>query len=183
MQKIFIIIFICLISLNNFSNLSAKMYKSGTVFEKEIKFTKNFVLPVSDGKWEVVNSYNFYYYFPFKGNSIIRVENNEAIEFIWVEKARLAGEAMGWIDHAVNEITFKDKYDGCYERPEYYLLKVYRKGGTHNCLIISHIETNKEIFTPDDPLDNNAELKQYIKENSIILPPIMFSSRHSYFQD
>ena len=181
MRKIILILFVCITSLNYYSYVSAKMYKSGTIFEKEIKFTKNFVLPLSDGKWEVINSYNFFYYFPFKGNSIVRLENNEALEFIWVERANLSGESMGFIDSAVNEITFKDKYDGCYQRPEYYLVKVYKKGGTHNCLVIAHIETNKEIFTPDDPLDNNPELKKYIKEKSIILPPIMLASKHSYF--
>ena len=181
MRKIILILFVCITILNYFSYVSAKIYKSGTIFEKEIKFTKKFVLPLSDGKWEVINNYNFFYYFPFKGNSIIRLENNEALEFIWVERANLSGESMGFIDSAVNEITFKDKYDGCYQRPEYYLVEVYKKGGTHNCLVIAHIETNKEIFTPDDPLDNNPELKKYIKEKSIILPPIMFASKHSYF--
>jgi hypothetical protein len=159
MRKIILILLICITCLNYFSNVSAKIYKSGRIFEKEIKFTKKFALPLSDGKWEVINSYNFFNYFPFKGNSIIRLENNEALEFVWVERANLSGESMGFIDSAVNEITFKDKYDGCYQRPEYYLVKVYKKGGTHNCLVIAHIETNKELFTPDDPLDNNPELK------------------------
>ena len=181
MRKIVLIVFIYLISLNYFSNASAKMYKIGTKLEKEIKFSKKFVLPLSEGEWLAVDRYAFFYYFPFKGNAIARLENNELMELIWVEKASLSGESMGIIDYLVKEIVFKDKYDGCYERPEYYLVEVYKKGGTHNCLIVRHIETNKEIFTPDDPQDGNAQLKKRLRENSIILPPVMFASRHSYF--
>ena len=181
MKKIILIFFIYLISLNYFSNASAIMYKAGTILENEIKFSNKFALPLSEGKWEVINRYAFFYYFPFKGNSIARLDNNEVMEFIWVERAALSGESMGIIDYAVKEITFKDKYDGCYERPEYYLVEVYKKGGTHNCLIVRHIETNKEIFTPDDPQDGNAQLKKRLREISIILPPVMFASRHSYF--
>ena len=103
------------------------------------------------------------------------------MELIFTYKGDLSGESMGFIDSAVNEITFKDKYDGCYERPEYYLMNVYKKGGTHNCLIVRHIDVNKELFAPDDPQSISPILKQYLREKSIILAPIFFYSRHSYF--
>ena len=181
MRKIVLIFFIYLIGLNYFSNASAKMYKVGTTLEKELKFTNKFQLPLSEGKWEVISRYSFFDYFPFKGNAIVRLENNEIMEFIWVERASLSGELMGLVDSIVTEFTFKNKHDGCYERPEYYLVEFYRKGGTHNCLVIRHIESNKEIFMPDDPDEDNAQLKKYLKDNSIIIPPVMLSSRHSYY--
>jgi len=181
MKKIILILLICLTSLNFFSITNAKMYRIGTTFEKEIKFTNKFVLPLSDGKWEAVDKYSFFYYFPFKGNAIARLENNELMELIWVEKANLSGEAMGLIDQAVNEIIFKNKYDGCYERPEYYLVEVFSKGGTHNCMVIKHLDTKKELFAPDDPETTYGKLKKWLIENSIIIPPISFDSFHSYF--
>ena len=157
------------------------MYRIGTTFEKEIKFTNKFVLPLSDGKWVAVDKYSFFYYFPFKGNAIARLENNEVMELIWVEKANLSGESMGLIDQAVNEIVFKDKYDGCYERPEYFLVDVFSKGSTHNCMVIKHLDTKKELFAPDDPETTYGQLKKWLIENSIIIPPISFHSFHSYF--
>ena len=63
MRKIVLIVFIYLISLNYFSNASAKMYKAGTIIEKEIKFSNNFVLPLPEGKWEVVDRYAFFLLF------------------------------------------------------------------------------------------------------------------------
>ena len=120
----------------------------------------------------------------FKGNAIARVENKELMELIWVEKASLVGWAMGSIDSAVNEAMFKDPHDGCYERPEYYLVEVFKKGGTHNCLRVRHLDVNKELFAPDDPNSSatgSAQLKKWLRENSIIIPPIAFDSFHSYF--
>ena len=183
MKKIILILLICLTSLNFFNITNAKMYRIGTTFEKEIKFTNKFVLPLSDGKWVAVDKYSFFYYFPFKGNAIARLENNEIMELIWVEKANLSGESMGLIDQAVNEIVFKDKYDGCYERPEYFYLNFYRKGSTFNCLIVTHAVPEKEIYDPDDPelRNSNSQIKKWIREKSIELPKIMLGSSHLYF--
>ncbi len=181
MKKIIFITLVFFISLNFFNISNAKMYKKGAKIEKQIQISKKFILPISDGEWEVLDNYNVFYYFNFKGNAIAKIENNELIELILLNKADLTGESMGFIDSAVNEITFKDKYDGCYERPEYYLVSYYKKGGTHNCLIVRHIDVNKELFTPDDPQSISPILKQYLRENSTILTPIFFYSRHSYF--
>ena len=102
--------------------------------------------------------------------------------FLFVEKASLAGERnMGFVDQAVNEIIFKDKYDGCYERPEYYLVEVFSKGGSHNCMLVAHIDMKKELFTPDDPQTTYGHIKIWLTQESIIYPPILLGSLHSYF--
>ena len=183
MKKITLLILIFFMSLNFISISNAKMYRNGTKLEKQIQLSKKFILPISDGVWEVIDSYNNQYYFNFKGNAIARIENNELMELIFTYKGDLSGESMGFIDSAVNEITFKDKYDGCYERPEYYLMNVYKKGGTHNCLIVRHIDVNKELFAPDDPQSISPILKQYLREKSIILAPIFFIVGIHIFQE
>ncbi len=168
-------------SLNSFNHVKAKLYRSGTIFENQIEFSKKFTLPLTEGKWEVINQYEFNYFFQFKGNSIVRLKNNEVMEFIWIERANLSSYQNAYIDNAMNEIVFKDKYDGCYTRPEYYIVEVYSKGSTHNCLVIRHIDSNKELFSPDDPGAVNSKLKKSLRDRSIIIPPIMFDSYHSYF--
>jgi len=181
MNKKFLLFLTILISLNFYSNVNAKLYRVGQTFENEIEFSKRFTLPLSPGKWEVVVQYDEHYFFHWKGYGLARIENNEIMELIGVHKANLTGLEMAWVDHAVGQIVFKDKYDGCYERPEYYLVEVFKKGSTHNCLIIAHNDTNKEIYAPDDPQTTSAKLKKYIKDNSIIVPPITFWSFHSYY--
>ena len=182
-RKIIFLIFL-IVSLNYFTNLNAKTYRIGTKFENEIVFSKNVVIPLSDGKWEIVDRYTYSYYFIYvKGYWIARVENNQIMEMIIVERFNLSGGYIAEVDSAVNAIVFKDKYDGCYERPEYLIVEVYKRGGTHNCLRIAHLDLNKEIYTPDDPSESggSAKFKKWIKDNSIVIPPIVFSSRHSYF--
>ena len=180
MKKFIIILFIYLFSFFNIVN--AKTYRIGTTFENEIQFSKKIVLPLSNGKWEVVDRYVWSYAFlRFKGNWIARIENNEIMEMITIERANLAGAYMGEIDSIVNEIIFKDKYDGCYERSEYLIVEFYKRGGTHNCLVVRHYDMNKEIYTPDDPSGQRAKFKKLVKDNSIKMPPIAFHSWHSYF--
>ncbi len=178
-----LLIYLLLIAgLNFFSQALAKTYRIGTTFEKNIKFSNSVILPLSDGKWEVVDRYtDAIAMLYFKGNWIVRVENNEIMEMIYIERANLSGTNMGEIDSIVNEIIFKDKYDGCYQRPEYLIVEFYKRGGTHNCLVIRHVDLNKEIYTPDDPSGQRAKFKKWVKDNSIKIPPIAFHSWHSYF--
>ena len=184
LQKILLFSFLFLICFNYLSFVNAKTYKIGTILEKNFKFSKKFILPLSEGKWEVVDRFIASYAFLYaKETWIVRLENNEIMEMISVGKLILSGTNMGEIDSVVNQVVFKDKYDGCYERPEYFIVEVYKRGGTHNCLRIAHMEVNKEIYTPDDPSDNgsSAMFKKWIRDNSIIIPPIAFASSHSYF--
>ena len=178
-----LLIYLLLIAgLNFFSQVLAKTYRIGTTFEKNIKFSNSVILPLSSGKWEVVDRYtDSVAMFYFKGNWIVRVENNEIMEMILIERANLSGTNMGEVDSIVNEIIFKDKYDGCYQRPEYLIVEFYKRGGTHNCLVIRHVDLNKEIYTPDDPSGQRAKFKKWVKDNSIKIPPIAFHSWHSYF--
>ena len=75
------------------------------------------------------------------------------------------------------------KYDGCYERPEYFLVDVFSKGSTHNCMVIKHLDTKKELFAPDDPETTYGQLKKWLIENSIIIPCVcllLFLDRKSF---
>ena len=81
LQKILLFIYFSFICLNNLNSANAKTYKIGTTFEKNIKFSNTVVLPLSDGKWEVVDRYtDSYAFLYFKGNAIAKVENNELME-------------------------------------------------------------------------------------------------------
>jgi len=160
----------------------AKLYRIGDKVENEIKFSKKFKLPLADGDWYVVDRYGYSYYFlHFKGVAVARIENKEIMEAIYVERANLSGKEMAYVDNSVISFIFKDKYDGCYQRPEYYIVEVYKRGSTHNCLVARHYETEKELYTPDDPLRGSAQIKKWINDNSIKVPPITFHSFHSYF--
>ena len=176
--KLFYFLFFLLI----FFNAHAKLYKIGDTFEGKIKFSKKIQIPLSQGTWQVISRYQeSYYWLHFKGITIVKTKDNEILEMISVERANLAGKEMGAIDNIVNTVMFKNPYDGCYERPEYFLVEYYKKGSTHNCLVLGHLETKKELYTPDDPEVSYPQIKKWINENSIKIPDIALTSFHSYF--
>ena len=184
LEKILLFSFLFLICFNYLSFVNAKTYRIGTTLEKNIKFSKSLILPLSDGKWEVVDRFvDSYAFIHGKETWIVRLENKEIMEMILVAKLILSGTNMGEIDSAVNEIIFKDKYDGCYDRPEYYVFEHYSKGTSFNCLTIRHIDTQRELYNPDDPDTRiTTSIRKYLRDNpSVKFPPIMLRSMHSYY--
>jgi len=95
----------------------------------------------------------------------------------------LGGIYQAAINEAITEMVFKNKYDGCYERPEYYKLGLFRKGSTHNCIFIEPWDLPKELTNPDDPETRGmaAAYNKWIKLNNYKVPDIVLTSNHSYF--
>ena len=107
---------------------------------------------MSEGTWEVISRYQeSYFWLHFKGVTIVKTKNDEVLEMISVERANLSGKEMGAIDNIVNTVMFKNPYDGCYERPEYFLVNYYKKEA--HIIVWSYVtfRQKKELYTPDDP--------------------------------
>ncbi len=114
---------------------------------------------------------------------LFRLENNKAVEGIEIGEWHTAGIYENIVNQAIYEILFKNKFDGCYERPEYSIVRFFRKGNSHDCFWAGHIDVYKELFNPEDPelKTANAQLRRYIKQNKIELPKVALFSNHSYF--
>tara|TARA_B110000211_G_C13970660_1_gene504830 strand:- start:44 stop:970 length:927 start_codon:yes stop_codon:yes gene_type:complete len=167
------------------SNVSfSKIYKNGQEIEDEIVFSKKFKIELPEGKWTLATRYEWNYHaLHVTSYVLVKVENNELLEGIEVVEFKLGGIVTGQIDPILYEIMFKGKYDGCYERPEYFLLKAYAKGHVHNCFTVRHIDIMNELKFPEDPELKGAwrTLLNWFENNSIILPKISLRSTHSYF--
>tara|TARA_B100001250_G_scaffold276278_1_gene238731 strand:- start:2069 stop:3013 length:945 start_codon:yes stop_codon:yes gene_type:complete len=178
-------IFIIIILTFNFDNSAfSKNYKVGDFLTKEIKFSKNLIYPVSDGDWEVIDKYSETIMgLVFKGLTFARSENNVLMELIFIDQGSLSGKQQAIINNLVRVYRFENRYDGCYERREYYIVEVYKRGNTHNCLIVRHLDLHKELTNPDDPeaRGTNARTKLWLRKNKIEIPRISFASLHSYY--
>ena len=178
MKKIIAIILMLFFS----AEVNAKRYKVNDVIENQFVMNKKFQLNLPEGKWTVVRSHgNNYYGLASKIYLLVRLENNLAVEYIEIAEMKTAGVFESLVNQAIYEALFKNKYDGCYERPEYFVVKVYKKGSTHNCLVIDHSDVHKDFFTPDDREASNAGVKKWIRDNNIQLPRVGLSSFHAYF--
>ena len=141
MKKIFIIYFVIFFCFFSQVNSKISSYSRGQEVSGFIKLNNKTKFNLPKGKWEVFDRYiDSGYGMQWNILSLGRVENNELIEIIDIGYSNLAGAFVKYIDHGLNEVMFKNKYDGCYERPEYYYLKVYKKGMSFNCLVVSHID-------------------------------------------
>ena len=164
------------------AEVNAKRYKVNDVIENQFVMNKKFKLNLPEGKWTVVRSHGDNYYgLASKIYLLVRLENNLAVEYIEIAEMKTAGIFESLVNQAIYEALFKNKYDGCYERPEYFVVKVYKKGSTHNCLVIDHSDVHKDFFTPDDREASNAGVKKWIRDNNIQLPRVGLSSFHAYF--
>ena len=170
-----------------FNNVEARIehYSVGQEVTEYLDLSKKTRVKLPEGKWEVIDRWTESGHgLKFSVLGLGRIENNEIMEMMEVAYSNLAGAYIKYIDHAMIEVMFKDNHDGCYERPEYYLVEVFRKGSTHNCLVIDHIDVMKELNNPDDPNDKGimSSIKYWLKNNSDVkVPFIMLGSFHSYF--
>ena len=182
-MKKFLLNFIFIILFST-SESFALDYKIGSKVSGLFEATKKLKIELPPGKWEVIerHAWEFYGLRAFS-YGLARVEKGKVVESIGLTELHTAGVYEGHLNVEIIKIFFKNKYDGCYERPEYFYLNFYRKGSTFNCFLVAHSVPEKAIYDPDDPeLRNaNSQIKKWIKEKSIELPKIMLGSDHLYF--
>ena len=185
MKKILIVLifsfsFICSI----FQSVKAQSYKVNEIVENEFEMSKKFSINLPEGKWVIAEKSTMYFHgIRAKTYILFRLENNKAVEGIEIGEWHTAGIYENIVNQAIYEILFKNKFDGCYERPEYSIVRFFRKGNSHDCFWAGHIDVYKELFNPEDPelKTANAQLRRYIKQNKIELPKVALFSNHSYF--
>ena len=161
----------------------AKNFFVGQEISNNFIYNKDIQINLSGNNWVVIKKNISLEHVKQKIVGIGRVKDNEIMEMIEIYEGALAGYYIKYVDPIIIEMVFKDKYDGCYERPEYYLLEFYRKGSTHNCMRVGHFDVTKELNYPDGPHDKAvaAAYNRWIKQSSISYPKIMLFSHHSYF--
>ena len=165
------------------SVIFAETYKTGQEVEGQIVFSKKVKIDLPEGKWTIAARQVWNYHgLNLEEYILVKTENNEFLEGVRVGQFQLAGIVEARINTALYEILFTNKHDGCYEKPEYFLLKSFAKGNSHNCFWVAHEEVNK-LYNPDDPALRGANrlLTQWLEDNSIKIPKIVLSSDHSYF--
>lgn len=175
---------IVVLSLLLCGNIYAKTYQVDDVVEVEFIINKSFQIKLPSGKWIVAErSTEYYYGLTSKVYSLIRLENNKAIEAIEIAEMKTAGVYENAVNQAIYMALFKNKYDGCYARPEYTVVKFYVKGSSHNCFWLGHSDIYNDLFTPDDPdlMTANTQIKRWIKKNNVELPKVALFSNHTYF--
>ena len=182
MKKIIFISFFNFLLIFNTTSF-AKTFYIGDEVNNVFDFNQYIKINLDSDNWEVVRANTSNWGVLQRIVGIARVENNEIMEIIEIYEGLLAGYYVGQVNTILTEMVFKDKHDGCYERPEYFLLKLYRKGSTFNCMIVRHMDVTKELNYPDGSQGKAAAsaYNYWIKTKSLNYPKIMLESHHTYF--
>ena len=184
MKNILFTFFISIIFLSIInSKVYAKTYKVGDIIEDVFIINNKFKINLPEGKWILAEKSAYDYYITNKVLTLLRIEKNKVKEAISISEWKTAGVHEDIVNEALLEILFKNKYDGCYEKPEYTVLELYKKGSSHNCFWVGHHDLIKHIYNPDNPelSTANTQLKMWLKKNNISLPKVALYSEHSYF--
>ena len=184
LKKLLLVLLIIIVS--GTFNAHSKIYKLGEkLTTNQIKIDKKIKIDLTEGDWFVARrdeaNYGWLTQFLF---GFIRVDNGKVVEAIEVYDGDLGDAFMAYIDDEVYRMTFKDPYDGCYERPEYYLVEVFKAGIVHNCMVVGHRDMIKELNNPDDPSSrqNSTDYRVYLAENNLAFSNnIALYSTHWYF--
>ena len=180
MKKYLKLLFFLLI-INFFSS---NIFAATSIQSNEFAVNKYLKAYLSNGEWYLVSKKgDSYYGLDLNAYTLARVKSNRVVEVIFIDDFDVAGIYESYVNQAIQEIYFGNKYDGCYERPEYYLLERYKRGNSLNCLTVQHIDTDKELNNPDDPEMRGAfsQLNKWIRDNNYDVPKIMLNSTHIYF--
>ena len=66
------------------------------------------------------------------------------------------------------------------------MLKKYHRGASFNCFKVRHFDPQKEVFSPDKDTRtftsfNQRDMRLWIRNDNIKLPPIMLASEHYFY--
>lgn len=185
MKKIISIIVLIFISSTALAVYPSKspFYNTGDFVEGEIKITDKYIYPLPPGKWKVIAYWQEVLEYPYLNSKeylLAKIEGKNKIkEAIVIGKIHTGVMYTNRVDwYVVQEIVFDDEDEGgCYERPEYNHLFLYRKGFGHNCLRISARDIARKSIH-DDPEDVRfmAEMRK-----KYIFPKLMLESFHSFY--
>ena len=171
--------------LLSISNVNAGIYLSkGQTYEGEIVWANKMIFTLPPGVWKVMDRFIWSVgSIKGKGVSLYKETNNTLDEVVELYEIRIRGFYQSSVTQWLQEEIFKGEHDGCYQRPEYYLTKVKKKGSFFNCFIVRHEDTEKLLFSPDDPMSkaSTAIIRKYLREHNIEVPKMMLSRGHHFF--
>ena len=159
-------------------------YISGDIIENNFKISHGVTFELPKGKFILFDKWKWFYgNVTIRDYGLIKVENNIVSDVIYISELNTGAQYIGYLSQWVEEIFFKDKYDGCYERPEYYLVKYYKRGMSYNCMVVRHLDANKELYSPDDPHTlGPVKLRNWLINNpSITFSDTFLTTYHRYY--
>ena len=182
MKKLLGILLLGLLLSTN-ANSVITSFKKGTLHEGDV-YWKHRKITLPPGKWETIEKWGWSAgFWTGDGVELVQYTDNQVTAFFGFSELDFKGRYQGYIAAWIDEWLYHGKHDGCYERPEYTVMKSFKKGKVHNCMIVRHLELDKVLHRPDDERYKwtTAILRKWLRERNIKVPKIMLGSYGVYY--
>ena len=169
--------------LSTNANSANSSFKNGTIHEGDV-YWKHKKIPLPPGTWEVIEKWGWSAgFWTGDGVELVQYTDNQVTAFFGFSELDFKGRYQGYIAPWIEEWLYHGEHDGCYERPEYTVMKSFKKGKVHNCMIVRHLEIDKLLHRPDDERYKwtTAILRKWLRERNIKVPKIMLSFGAAYY--
>lgn len=144
----------------------------GQIYENEITWIKNAKIKLPPGQFTLMLSHNWSSWgIDIAGKLLVSTKGNLYHQSVALSRVG-GGTYVAYMKIAYEEVFFRNKYDGCYPRSEYTVMKLNKIGSFFNCFIVRHYDVQKELYAPDDPEDTSEYAKYLIKKYNLELPRI-----------
>ena len=144
----------------------------GQIYENEITWVKNAKIKLPPGQFTLMLSHNWSSWgIEIAGKWLISTKGNLFHQSLSLDRIG-SSTYIAYLKIAYEEIFFRNKYDGCYPRSEYTVMKLNKIGSFFNCFIVRHYDVQKELYAPDDPEETNEHEKYMIKKYNLEMPRI-----------
>ena len=174
----------------NFQNLSAAStwFSKNKTYSDEIKF-KGITYELLEGEWTFVSKFDWHIMgIQGDGVTLALIENNTLKALVDIGHITTSGKRQALVSQILDRAIVNGVTDGCYDKSEYYSVKLWQKGMSANCLISRHIDLKKEMYNPDYNVEadgygetySTAAFKHFFKRNNLEIPKILISNRHFY---
>ena len=182
MKKLLGIMMLLFILFNTSLNAKQTKWKRGQIYENEVTWLKNskHSLPVGEKFRLIMSSHWSSWGITINGKLLVSTKGNLFHQSLSLDKLG-STRYLAYLKVMYEEIFFLNKYDGCYPRPEYTVMKRRRGGGFFNCFIVRHHDVQKVFYSPDDPQRSSGEIKYAIKKYEIEFPRIIVCSEHIFY--
>ena len=179
MKKFIAILVLGLILFAESANAKRTKFVEGQIYEGEIKWGRGTVV-LPPGKLQLLQRFDWASW-GIREKGVWFVEQIGDIVHQEVSVYRIGSTGyQAYLRQWYYQWFFQGKYDGCYPRSEYTIVKVKKKG-FYNCWIVRHFEIQKELYAPDDPQSTSAWWKYGIEKYNLKYPPIMLCDMHYFF--
>lgn len=183
----FILVFAFLL---NFQSLFASntWFSKNKTYSGEVKF-KGITYELLEGEWILVSKFDWHIMgIQGDGVTLALIENNTLKALVDIGHITTSGKRQALVSQILDRAIVNGVTDGCYDKSEYYIVKVWQRGMSANCLISRHLDLKKEMYNPDYNVEadgygetySTAAFKNFFKKNNLEIPKILISNRHFY---